>query len=177
VGECFRALKLQKYISCILRCEWRGGKLRDSGKIQKNEIIGVIYPIPVELTSRLFDGKTKVFVKFVAHNSTRLVPKHKVVFYASHWSRKLVGEGIIEKVEFLTPEAVLAHYKEYLFLKESELQAYVRGSQSRSPSKEMLTLVLKKLKRYPVPVDYNKPMTMAGQYLNADEYGSLMHYH
>lgn len=139
-----------------------------------NEIIGVIYPIPIEFIDRLFDGRTKVFVKYVAHNTTKLAPRHKVVFYGSHGSRKLVGEGIIEKVEFLTPEAVLSRHKEDLFLNQEELLAYVRRSPSRTPSKEMLTLVMKKLKRYPATVDYNKPITMAGQYLTAAEYDSLM---
>lgn len=133
-----------------------------------------MYPLPIELIDRLFDDRPKVFVKYVAHNTTKLLPKHKVVFYGSHGSRKLIGEGTIEKVEFLTPEAVLSRHKEDLFLNQEELLAYVRRFPSRTPSKEMLILVMKKLKRYPVPVDYNRPITMAGQYLTAAEYGSLI---
>jgi len=139
-----------------------------------NDIVGTIYPIPVELADRLFEGNTKVFVKYVAHNTTRLVPKHKVIFYASHGSKKLIGEGIIEKVEFLTPQKVLEKYKDQLFLSETELHAYVTRSSARSSSKEMLTLLLKKLKKFPKPIDYNKPITMAGQYLSAEEYSSLI---
>jgi hypothetical protein len=139
-----------------------------------SEINGVIFPIPAKLVDRLFRGNTKVFVKYVAHNTTRLAPKHKVIFYASHGSKKLIGEGIIEKVEFLTPQKVLEKYKDQLFLNESELHAYVTRSPSRSSSKEMLTLVLKKLKKFPKPIDYNKPITMAGQYLSAEEYSSLI---
>ena len=139
-----------------------------------NEIIGVIYPIPAELAERLFEGNTRIFVKYVAHNTTRLAPKHKVIFYASHGSKKLIGEGIIDKVEFLTPPKVLEKYKDQLFLTESELHAYIARSPLRSSSKEMLTLVLKKLKKFPKPIDYNKPITMAGQYLSAEEYSSLI---
>jgi len=137
------------------------------------EIIGVIYPIPLGLVDRLFDGKTKVFVKYLARNTTKLEPRHKVVFYASHGSRKLIGEGTIEKAEFLNPEAVLARYREDLFLNVEEFQAYVRRSPSRTPSKKMLTFVMKKLKKYPKPVDYDRPVTMAGQYLSVDEYRIL----
>lgn len=136
-------------------------------------MIGVIYPIPIELVNRFFDGKTRVFVKYVAHDSTKLAPRHKVVFYASHGSRKLIGEGTIEKVEFLNPEAVLARYRENLFLNEEEFQAYVRRSPSRTPSKKMLTFVMKKLKKYPKPLDCDRPVTMAGQYLSVDEYRVL----
>ena len=140
-----------------------------------NDIVGTIYPIPEELADRLFEGNTKVFVKYVAHNTTRLAPKHKVIFYASHGLKKLIGEGVIETVEFLTPQKVLEKYKNQLFLNETELHAYVTRSPSRSSSKEMLTLVLKKLKKFPKPIDYNKPITMAGQYLTAEEYSSLIH--
>jgi hypothetical protein len=139
-----------------------------------NDIVGTIYPIPINFIDRLFDGETKVFVKYVAHNSTQLAPKHKVIFYGSHGSKELVGEGIIEKVEFLTPQKVLEKYRDQLFLNETELDAYVKRSPSRSSSKEMLTLVLKKLKKFPKPIDYNKPITMAGQYVHAKEYSSLI---
>jgi hypothetical protein len=140
-----------------------------------DEIIGVIYPVPMEFIGRLFAGKTKVFVKYVAHNTTRLMPRHKVVFYGSHGSRKLIGEGTIERVEFLTPEAILSKYGEYLFLNQDELQAYVESSPSRTRSKEMLTLVMKRMKRYSAPLNYDKPITMAGQYLTSSEYNSLTH--
>jgi hypothetical protein len=139
-----------------------------------SEIVGVIYPVPSKFVDRLFDGKANVFVKYVAHNNTKLVPKHRVIFYASHGSKKLVGEGTVEKVEFLNPETVIAKYKERLFLNESEFYAYVRMSPSRTPSKMMLTLVLKKLSKYPIPVDYGRPITMAGQYLGNNEYDSLV---
>lgn len=138
-----------------------------------NEILAVIYPIPVELVDRLFDGKTKVFVKYVAHNSTKLTPKHKVIFYGSHGSKKLVGEGIIEKVEFLTPEEAITKYKEELFLTKDEIYDYVKRSPSRNLSKEMLTLVLKRLKKYRKPIQYPKPITMAGRYLSSSEYSPL----
>ena len=139
-----------------------------------HELIGVIYPIPINFTDRLFNGKTKVFVKYVAHNSTQLAPKHKVIFYGSHGSKELVGEGIIEKVEFLTPEEAITKYKEELFLTKDEIYDYVKRSLSRTLSKEMLTLVLKRLKKYHRPIQYHKPITMAGQYLSSSEYNSLM---
>lgn len=139
-----------------------------------NNMVASIYPIPAEFADRIFEGNTKVFVKYVAHNTTRLAPKHKVIFYASHGSKKLIGEGTIEKVEFLTPQKVIEKYRYQLFLNETELHAYVARSPSRSSSKEMLTLVLKKLKKYSKPIDYNKPVTMAGQYLSAEEYSSLI---
>ena len=139
-----------------------------------SKIIGSIYPIPSKFVDRLFDGKTKVFVKYGAHNATKLTPKHKVIFYASQGLKQLVGEGIIEKVEFLSPDDVIVKYEKWLFLNASEFYAYVERSPSRTSSKKMLTLVLKKLNKYPKPIDYNRSITMAGQYLGVDEYNSLI---
>ena len=139
-----------------------------------NEIFGIIYPVPVKFVDRFFNVNVMVFVKYVAHNTTRLAPKHRVIFYASHGSKKLIGEGTIEKVEFLTPDEVLAKYKDELFLDEAEFNAYIRRSPSRTPSRKMLVLQLKKLRKYGTPIDYNKPMTMAGQYLSAEEYKSMI---
>ncbi len=138
-----------------------------------NSIVGVIYPIPAEFAVRFYEGNAKVFVKYVAHNTTRLEPKHKVIFYASQGPKMLIGEGIIEKVEFLTPKKVFEKYEEQLFLSKAELYNYVTASPARSSSKEMLTLVLKKLKRFPKPFDYEKPITMAGKYLGAQEYSLI----
>jgi hypothetical protein len=137
-----------------------------------NRIIGAIYPIPREFTNRLFDGN-QVFVKYVAHNTTRLEPRNKVVFYASHGPRALIGEGTIEKIEFLSPETVLAKYKTGLFLNETEFHRYVKKMPSRVRTKEMMVIILKKLKRYPRPIDYDRPMTMAGQCLGIEEYSAL----
>ena len=138
-----------------------------------NKMIGAIFPVPVDLVDRLFDCEIKVFVKYVAHNSTSLSKGNKIVFYASHGSKKLIGEGTIAKVEFLTPTRVITKYKRFLFLSEEELYAYASRSVSRTPSKEMLTLTLEKMKRYPKPVGYDRPVTMAGQYIMQEEYDRL----
>jgi len=137
-------------------------------------IIGVIYPVPKDIAERLFNEKAKVFFKFLAHNSTKLAPKNRVIIYASHGSKKLIGEGIIEKVEFLTPEEAITKYKKELFFTKDEIYNYVKKSPSRTPSKEVLTLTLKGLRKYRKPIHYPKPITMAGQYLSSSEYNSLM---
>ncbi|WXG46151.1 MAG: DUF365 domain-containing protein [Candidatus Atabeyarchaeum deiterrae] len=139
-----------------------------------HRIVGVIYPVPDRLIDRLFDGGTKVFAKFLPRNFTRLRPKNKVIFYASRGTKKLVGEGTIVRVEFLTPDSVITRYREKLFLSEAEFLAYVKNSPTRAPSKEVLTLVLNELRKYSEPVAYHKPITMAGQYLTAVEYESFM---
>jgi len=136
--------------------------------------VGAIYPVPAHLFERLFDGEIKVFVKYLAHTATKLNPKHKIIFYASKSSRKLIGEGTIQRVEFLRPNEVLTRYKNDLFLTEAEFHAYVNRSPSRSNSKQMLTLVLKNLRKYQRPVEYASPMTMAGQYITSEDYAIII---
>jgi len=132
------------------------------------KMIGVVYAVPLELTNRLFDGKTKVFVKVTGHESTKLLPKHKIVFYASHGEKKLIGEGVIEKVEFLNPTQILSKYKQDLFIDEQEFLNYV-GKRQR-----ILTLQLRGLKKYHKSIQSNEVITMAGKYLTSEQYESLI---
>lgn len=138
------------------------------------ETRGAIFPIPDLFKDRLFDGKHNVFVKYLSHNSTKLTARKKILFYASGVVKALVGEGEIEKIEFLLPQEVIRSYGNELFLSESEFKTYGRSSASRAPSKKVLTLVLKKLRKYPKPIKLIKAMTMAGLYINAEEYDSLV---
>ena len=138
------------------------------------DVIGVIYPVPANLVDRFFNGSADVFVKYVPHKSIRILPRHKIVFYASHASKKLVGEGVIESIEFLTPEEAYAKYENRVFLKEKEFHDYSGRFPNRPPTKEVLVLVLGKLKKYREPMEYGRPITMAGQYFTADQYELLI---
>jgi len=134
----------------------------------KGKIAGAIFPIPAKLTERFFTGSHKVFVKCLPRKSTRLQPKRKIIFYASHASKELIGEATIEKLEFLTPEDVIVKYKSNLFLEEDEFRCYARGRK-----KEFLVLNLINLKKYTKPIKF-KNVTMAGQYITQAEYHSLI---
>jgi hypothetical protein len=132
------------------------------------KMIGAIYAVPIILIDQLFDGKNKVFVKCTGQQSTKLLPKHKIVFYGSHGEKKLIGEGIIKKVEFLNPEEVISKYKEELFIDEQQFRQYV-GKRQR-----ILTLELKGLKKYQEPIQIKEVITMAGKYLTAEQYDSIV---
>jgi len=138
-------------------------------------IIGVVYPVPLRLVDRLFVAHRNVFVKYVAQiTNLRIAPKHKVVFYASHGSKEVVGEGIIEAIEFLTPKEVLEKYGDKVFLNKDELMEYAMRQPKRTFSKKMLTLTLSKLRRYPTGIKYERPVTMAGEYLTQEKYSALL---
>lgn len=127
------------------------------------------------LVDRLFVAHRNIFVKYVARiTNLRITPKHKVVFYASHGSKQVVGEGVIEAIEFLTPKEVLEQYGDKVFLSEGELMEYTMRQPKRTSSKKMLTLILSKLRLYTQPIKYGRPVTMAGEYLTEEKYGALL---
>jgi hypothetical protein len=135
--------------------------------LNKEKISGAIFPVPVEMTQRLFDAETKIFIKCLPRSTTRLTPKNKIIFYASHGLKELVGEGTIEKIEFLNTETILSKYKHLLFLNEDECREYIKGR------RDVLTLTLVNLKKYCPPIKYGKNLTMAGQYITNADYRSL----
>jgi hypothetical protein len=133
----------------------------------------MIFPIPLRFAGRVLHEKRNVFVKYVGRGTClQLVAKHKAIFYASRGSKEIVGEGIIERIEFLTPSEVLGKYGTRVFLSKEELEKYMMRWPNRA-SKEMLVLVLSKLKEYTPHVKYRKPITMAGQYLTCEEYNKF----
>jgi hypothetical protein len=133
-----------------------------------SKMIGAIYAVPENLVDRLFCGNKNIFVKITGRDSTKISPKHKIIFYASHGNRKLVGEGIVETVEFLNPAEVLLKYSQELFLKEDEFIDYVGKRQ------KILVFKLSRLKKYQNPIQSKRVITMGGKYLTEKEYKSLI---
>ena len=132
-------------------------------------MIGAIYAVPTNLMEGLFNAKSRVFVKVTGHASSKIAPKHKIVFYESHNEKKLVGEGIVENVEFLNPAEVLSKYGKELFINKDEFIKYV-GKRQR-----ILVIQLKGLRKYQEPVQCKEVITMGGKYLTEEEYASLIH--
>lgn len=138
-------------------------------------IIGVVYPIPLRLVERLFVAHRNVFVKYIARTTNlRISQRHRVVFYGSHGSKEVVGEGVIQSIEFLTPNEVLEKYGDKVFLDKDELTEYTMRQPKRTPAKKMLTLTLSKLRQYPKGIKYERPVTMAGEYLTREKYADLL---
>ena len=139
-----------------------------------NKIVGFIFPVPPGLVERLLVENRNVFVKYLARNGVKIAPKYKVLFYMSHSSKEIVGEGQIEEIQFLTPDEVLVKYGTKVFLNRGELTKYMLRQPKRNASKKMLVLVLSKLKRYTKPIRYKQPISMAGQYLWEEDYLELL---
>lgn len=139
-----------------------------------SEIIGIVYPIPIEIIDRVFRSKKFMFLKYLPHTSTKLKPNDKVLFYVSKASKQVVGEGIIEKTEFLTPDESLLKYGDKLFLNKEELENYTAKQSGRTSTKKLLVLSLTKVRKYTKEIRYPRPLTMTGEYITKREYLSLM---
>ncbi|MCJ7632754.1 DUF365 domain-containing protein [Candidatus Bathyarchaeota archaeon] len=143
--------------------------------VELSEIIGVVYPIPINLIGRLLMSEKDVFVKYLPHTTNvNLKLGSKLLFYASRASREIVGESIVKSVEFLTPDDALSKYGDRLMLSREELAEYTSGRPTRTSAKKMLVLTLSKVRRYSRPVKYPRPLTMTGEYLTRKKYKSLM---
>ena len=139
-----------------------------------SEITGIIFPIPKQFVDRLLLEKRNVFVKYVAGKGlSKLSRKQRVLFYVSKSSKEIVGEGVIDNIDFLTPDEALEQYGDKLFLNEKELKDYTLHRPNREPSKKMLVIVLSRLRRYSKPRHFKKSISMAGQYLTKMEYAEL----
>jgi hypothetical protein len=135
----------------------------------------VVFPVPANLIDRLFHGGKDVFVKYLPRaSSLKLRPGARIIFYASHGKKEIVGEGAVDTMEFLTPDEAVHKYGGRLFLSRKELLKYRATQPTRDPSKQMLVVTLSHVKRYRNGILYPGRMTMAGEFLGPEEYSSLM---
>jgi len=104
-------------------------------------------------------------IETYSSNTCLVQPSDKVVFYASHSNKQVVGEGTVEITEFLRPDEVISKYGRKVSISKDELRAYTMQQPSRDSSKKMLVVVLTKLKKYKKSIVYPRPITMAGECL------------
>ena len=132
---------------------------------------GAVYPLSKNLISRILDDKRLVFAKFLAHRSpeTNLGTGSLILFYETGGIKSIVGEAMINRVEFIKPYEIEFTGSRRFFLEREEFASYVNKFPGRE-KKAMLVAYLESLKRYEVPRKWPYPMTMAGQYITRDEY-------
>ena len=143
-------------------------------KQPSNKVVGVIYPIPLQYVDRIFEKQKTVFVKYTTHEKSALTTKHKILFYASHGQKEIVGEAGIKELNFLTPTDTWDRYSSDLFLTEEELREYCQTQLLRNPSKRMQVIVLSKPRKYPKGAKYKRPISMSGQYINEEDYQEII---
>jgi len=135
---------------------------------ENEKIIGIIYPLPELLIFRIFDSGKNIFTKFTTHapseESVRIRKGNKLFLYKSRAEKTVVGEAIIEKMDFLLPAEVMEKYKEKLITPPEEMSKYVRGRNN----KKMLVLELCNITKYSHPIEIKVPITMAGRHITKE---------
>jgi len=83
---------------------------------EEQNIIGIIYPLPEKLIFRIFDLGMNVFTKYTSHTpsekSIRIRKDDKLFLYKSRADKTVVGEAIIEKMDFLLHADIIEKYRE-----------------------------------------------------------------
>lgn len=141
-----------------------------------SEIIGVIYPVPSNLLQRIFSGKD-VFIKHPTCFK-QLKPGHKVLFYASHEIRGIVGEATIKSVGMMKLDEIYSKYGERVFITKEEARSYSRPLKDRrggGPYRDVtfLVLELEDVKKYDRVVKPRRFITVGGKYLTKQEYEDM----
>ena len=132
------------------------------------KIIGIIYPLSEQQIFRILNFGKNIFTKFTTHTpsekSIKIRKGNKIFFYKSRAEKTVVGEAIIEKIDFLLPAEVMEKYEEKLITPPEEMSKYVRGRNN----KKMLVLELCNITKYSNPIKLKKPLTMTGLYITEE---------
>ena len=141
--------------------------------IEKGKIIGVIHALPKIFSDRILNKKGDIFLKYVSFQPTKkskikLQEGMKLYIYESK-SSNIVGEAIIQNIDFLTYKDILNKSYKRLMLTNKELEVYCG---ERTGRKAML-LFLNKVKKYTSPIKITRKVTMGGLYVTKDNINQL----
>jgi len=136
------------------------------------KFFGVIYALPNNLANRIFTKHKNIFIKFLAHNTKNIKIKihNKLLVYISKSNKKITGEAVIKNIEFLHIKELKRKYSNKIFLNNKELNLYAIGREK----KVLLVLTLYKIKRYHKERSIDYVITMAGKYINKEEYNKII---
>lgn len=130
------------------------------------EVLGVVYPVSPEVVDNIFNKNKTIFLKFTTHEPTkrtkiRLKEGIKLYLYKSGGEKKIIGEAIISKFDYLPISEIIKKFRKKMIISEQELISYSAGREN----KRILVIRLGKLIKYKSPIKQSKPVTMAGLYI------------
>jgi len=143
------------------------------------EIVGVAYPVPSNLLDRIFKEGKDVFIKHPTCYK-QLKPQHKVLFYASHEIKAIVGEATIKNIELMKIKQIYEKYKDRVFITKEEAKEYSKPLRlrrqpgvSKTRETKFLVLELQNIKKYVKPVKPKRFITVGGKYVTKREYEKI----
>ncbi len=140
-----------------------------------DEIIGVAFSLPKDAIEFMFSNNRDVFVKYISHvpikkTSVKIKKGMKLYLYQSGGTKQIVGEAVIEKIDFLNMSAILENYSERLVISEKMFQQYSKGRED----KRALIFELSNLKKYNIGVNLSKPINMGGLYITTENKSMIL---
>ena len=142
------------------------------------EIVGVIYPVPSNLINRIFKEGKDVFIKHPTCFK-QLKPGHKILFYASHEIRAIVGEATIKNMEFLRLSEIYKKYGDRVFITREEARQYSKPLKDRKTKGgvirdiKFVVFELENVKQYEEPIKVKRFITVGGKYLKQKDYEGI----
>jgi len=141
----------------------------------KDEIIGVVFALPLKIVNRILSKEKIIFIKYFSKSPTkkskiRIREGNKIFIYQSKSNRLIIGEGVVSKVHFCTKNELIEKFSSDLMLTLPELEEYAKGREN----KLLLTLEIIKIKRYNAPIQIKKIVNMGGLYIT--EYNKNIFY-
>jgi len=142
------------------------------------KIIGVAYPVPSNLLDRIFKEGKDVFVKHPTCYK-QLKPGHKILFYASHETRAIIGEATIKTIELMKINEIYKKYGNRVFITKDEAKEYTKPLAERREKggkiRDIEFLVLE-LGEPRIFEKYYKPkrfVPVGGKYIIKKEYSEI----
>ena len=140
--------------------------------LNENKPFAVIYPLPLNIASRILNDKKSIFAKYLTHEtiSPKLTSCKKLLLYISGANKEIAGEAEIKYITLMTLSEVILEHSKDLFLKEDELLEYSNGRDS----KKMIVFKLGEIKPYLKHKALGHGITMIGEYISEEEYSALL---
>lgn len=135
---------------------------------EEREILGVLFPIAPKNVERIFKG-ANIVLKFGglrSLNNTKIKPGIKFFIYQTQTDKKIVGEAMIKEACLLSWNEISKKYSADNFFAPTEDILHYIGSRKDD---KLLVLFLESIKKYPIPKNYNKKMTLSYHYIFKNE--------
>ena len=142
---------------------------------KKKNVIGAIYPIPLNILERSLDNKKNVFIKNSVNDKKPLYLNHgsKILFYVGVPHKKIFAIGTIKDILVLDYGGLMKKYEAKLMQNKEELRDYC-GLGFIQGLREKTVYVIDNLKKIEKGLILPFRITMTGRYLESKEYKEKM---
>lgn len=130
---------------------------------KEEKVYGVVYALSSEILEFMFKNKKSVFIKYTSHVPTKR-SKNKIkegmqlYFYESGKSNCIIGEAVINSIEYLPAEEIIQKYSNKLIVTRTQFEEYSKDRLQ----KPALVIQMGKLQKYKIPIKLKFAVNMGG---------------